>query len=86
MLNALFERLGIRHAPLSREQLEADFDLIMQNLNRPMAMANMDLQKTAIAYELVLREAMHHLNIAALHPASERRFGLTQFNMHLSLY
>ena len=67
MLNALFERMGIRDAPLSREQLEADFDLIMQNLNRPMAMTNMDLQKTAIAYELVLREAMHHLNIAALH-------------------
>ena len=67
MLNALFERLGMRDAPLSREQLEADFDLVVQNLNRPMAMASMDLQKTAIAYELVLHEAMHHLNIAVLH-------------------
>ena len=67
MLNALFERMGIRDAPLSREQLEADFDLVVQNLNRPMAMASMDLQKTAIAYELVLREAMHHRNSAVLH-------------------
>ena len=67
MLNALFERMGIRDAPLSREQLEADFDLVVQNLNRPMAMASMGLQNTAISYELVLREAMHHLNIAALH-------------------
>ena len=66
MLVDLYKRLGISEPRLTREQLEADFELVVQNLNRPMAMASMDLNKSAIAYELILREAMHHLDIAVL--------------------
>ena len=64
MLNELAQRMNIFKRQLTREQVEADFDALLHNLNRPMAMANTPLSQQTIAYELVLREAMHHLDIA----------------------
>ena len=66
MLNELSQRMGIFKHELTREQVESDFDALVSQLNRPMAFSSAPLGQQAIAYQLVLREAMHHLDMAVL--------------------
>lgn len=58
----LCQRLKLGNT-LSREQVESHFDAVCQTLNRPMAMAHLDMSNQEVAYLLVLREAMHHLDL-----------------------
>ena len=66
MLQELSQRMGIFNRELTREQVESDFDALVYQLNRPMAFSNAQLGQQAIAYQLVLREAMHHLDMTVL--------------------
>lgn len=63
MLLSLCQRLETHDYTISKERIEEYFEEVCFALNRPQAWARLQMTQQEIAYLLVLREAVHHLDL-----------------------